>query len=103
MRPLIDPSFRFILCDPVSLLNPADQLVTFARDLINVIVRQVSPLFFDLPFQLFPLSRNFIPIHLCHPPFWFFYDNVLLAVTNFWSALGRGPLPFVLSDVEGEN
>src|SRR6185295_18381404 len=40
----------------VALLNPADQLVALTLDLVEVVVRQLSPLFLDLALHLVPLA-----------------------------------------------
>src|SRR5262245_35453502 len=61
--PFIDVLLRLLLGDAIPLLNLANQLLSFALDLIEVVVGQVAPFLFDLSLKLFPLSGNLIPIH----------------------------------------
>ena len=39
------------------------ELVTPARDLVEIIVGEIAPFLFDLSFELLPISFNTIPIH----------------------------------------
>jgi hypothetical protein len=61
--PLIDALFGFIFGDAISLLDLAYQLFASTLDLIEIIVRQISPLLFDLALELFPLTGHLVPVH----------------------------------------
>jgi hypothetical protein len=62
-------------------LDLADKLVPSAGDEINVIISQVSPFLFDLSSELFPLSRNSIPIHFGFPPLGLFLGKFFFATS----------------------
>eukprot|EP00038_Savillea_parva_P019623 m.235715 g.235715 ORF g.235715 m.235715 type:complete len:70 (-) comp44887_c0_seq1:141-350(-) len=52
--------FRFIFGDAVSLLDFANQFFSFAINLVNFIISQLSPFLFSLTFELFPFSFELI-------------------------------------------
>src|SRR5579864_7674530 len=60
-----DLPFGFVLRDAIGLLQLSGQLIALARDLIDLVVRELSPLFLHLPGHLLPVPLNAIPIHPC--------------------------------------
>lgn len=52
---------------PVSALYHSQELISFARDAIDVIVRQLSPLLSDFTLEGQPLTLNLIPVHTATP------------------------------------
>jgi hypothetical protein len=61
--PGIDLLLRLILGVTVSLLDLAFELVTLARDHVQVVVGELTPLLFDLALHLLPISFNAVPVH----------------------------------------
>ncbi len=62
-EPFIGATYRFFLADAVSFLKLSDQLVALAVNLIQIILRQLTPFFLERTFHLLPLSCDLIPIH----------------------------------------
>jgi hypothetical protein len=60
-----------VLSQAVPLLNLAFALFTVSIDYRQVVVGEFAPLLFDFAFDLFPVSFNTVPIHVC-------------LVINFW-------------------
>ena len=67
VNPIVDVLFDLIFRDTVPLLNFPLELITAARDLVQVVVGQVAPPLLDLAFQLFPVSLDSIPVHDLSP------------------------------------
>jgi hypothetical protein len=44
-------------------LNFANELLAFSIDDVQIIIRELSPLFFGLSFVLIPLSFYLVPVH----------------------------------------
>src|SRR3954467_9024152 len=61
--PVVDILAHLVLGDAVPLLDLAFELVALAANEIQIVVGQLSPLFFDLAFDLLPISFHAIPIH----------------------------------------
>jgi len=59
-----DPLFGFVFREPVFLLDFAKENVAFAGDLIDFIVGQFTPFFFDPAFELLPIAFYLIPAHV---------------------------------------
>jgi len=51
----------------ISFLNLSDDLLPFAVDYVQIIVGELAPPFFGLPFLLFPFSFDLIPVHIGLP------------------------------------
>src|SRR5262245_60463276 len=62
-RPGIDLPLCLVAGDAVALLYLADQLFALALNLIEVVVRQLAPLFAHFAFQLHPLALQRVFIH----------------------------------------
>jgi hypothetical protein len=54
----------FILRNAIFFLKLSEELIPFASDNIEVIVRKPAPLFLHLSLKLLPVSFNPIPIHI---------------------------------------
>jgi hypothetical protein len=54
-KPTVDIAARLIFCQPISLLNPAFQLITLAINSGQIIIRDLAPLLLDLPRNSFQL------------------------------------------------
>jgi hypothetical protein len=52
------------LGDAVVFLNFSHELLAFSVDHIEIVIRELAPLFFDTPFRLFPLALNLVPVHM---------------------------------------
>jgi len=55
--------FSLVSSVPVALLEQTEQLVGFALNLVEVIVRELAPLLLDLPLHLPPLPLQDVFIH----------------------------------------
>lgn len=62
-RPLADLFLRFILRDAVALLNLSDERVLLPSKALHVVIGELRPLRLGLPFELFPLPCDLIPVH----------------------------------------
>src|ERR1700737_2179280 len=62
-QPAVDLSLGFIALNTVALLNPADELGTFALDQIEIVIGELAPLLLHFAFYLFPISFQAIPVH----------------------------------------
>ena len=69
IEPVFDLLFRPLLSESVSLLELADQPLTSAADLFQIVVGELGPLLSCIAFDLFPLAFELIPIHLAGTPF----------------------------------
>ena len=58
---LLDLLFRI----PVTFLQDACELIAFAGDHRQIVVRQLAPLLLDLAGHLLPVTLDLIPIHDC--------------------------------------
>ena len=47
-----------------ALLNPANQFVLFAFDVLEVVIRELGPLFFQLAFGDVPVAFDFECVHI---------------------------------------
>jgi hypothetical protein len=63
---LINFALRPISGVPITLLDFPYQLVTTARCLIQLVVRQSAPLLLCLPLDLFPAAFDLVPVHRTH-------------------------------------
>src|SRR5262249_10871137 len=54
--PILDLSLRFFAGDAVALLDPADELLSTALDLIDVVIGQLAPALANFPLELQPLA-----------------------------------------------
>ena len=61
--PIVDFLSHLVFCVAVAFLNFALELIAASVDGRQVVVSQFSPLLFDFPFDLFPVSFHAIPIH----------------------------------------
>jgi hypothetical protein len=61
--PVVHLSANLILLVTVPLLDFALELIATAIDHIEVVVRELPPLFLDVAFHLLPVSFNSVPIH----------------------------------------
>jgi hypothetical protein len=59
-RPFIHFALRSFIGQPVLLLDLAHQLVPLSCDLIQIVTRQLAPLFEDLALNLLPFAFNLI-------------------------------------------
>src|SRR5579863_2002249 len=62
-RELIDLALGLFFRDAVALLNPADELITFSTDALEIVVGQLAPFFLRFSRGLLPFSFNLIPVH----------------------------------------
>jgi hypothetical protein len=60
---VLDFAIAFLSGLAVSLLDLAEQLVTLAGDDIDIIVRQLPPLFANLSLELYPIAFDRLLIH----------------------------------------
>ena len=60
---ITDLLLGLVLGDAMALLKLAQQLVAFASDDVEVIVRQLTPLLFDFSFELQPVPFKAIFVH----------------------------------------
>src|SRR5579872_189388 len=60
---LIGLFFRGLFREPVMLLKFSNELLALAVNHVNVVIRELAPLFLDLAFYLFPFSFNLVPVH----------------------------------------
>src|SRR5215468_9134944 len=60
-------AFGLVAREAVLLLDLAHELVALAVDDVELVVRQLAPLFFDLALELLPVAFDAIPIH-CETP-----------------------------------
>jgi hypothetical protein len=58
---------RFFLGDSIGFLDPARKLITAAGDYVKMVIGKLAPLFFDLTFELLPISLNLVPVHINAP------------------------------------
>ena len=63
--PVFDLPLRVIPADAVAFLDFADQLIAFAGDDVQVVVGELAPLLLDLALDLFLVSFNAVPVHVC--------------------------------------
>src|SRR5438552_692107 len=61
--PIVDILAHLVLGDAVPLLDLAFELIALAANEIEIVIGQLAPLFFDLAFDLLPISFHAIPIH----------------------------------------
>jgi hypothetical protein len=54
--PVVDVLASFILSDAMAFLNLALKLFALAGNLVEIIIRKMTPLLLDLAFELFPVS-----------------------------------------------
>jgi hypothetical protein len=62
-HPPIDFLFHRILTAAVEFLDFAFELFTFARDFVEISIREMTLLLLELALERFPVSFNAIPIH----------------------------------------
>src|SRR5580704_4913224 len=63
VQPVVDTLARRVFGDAGAFLNLALKLFALAGNLVEIIIRKMTPLLLDLAFELFPVSFNAIPIH----------------------------------------
>src|ERR1700730_12675407 len=63
VQPIVDILARRVFGDAGAFLNLALKLFALAGNLVEIIIRKMTPLLLDLAFELFPVSFNPIPIH----------------------------------------
>jgi hypothetical protein len=61
--PIAQLLFSLVFRDALAFLNLAQQLVFFAIDHIQIIIRELAPLLFDLAFDLGPIAFNDVFVH----------------------------------------
>jgi len=61
-QPVVDILPRRVFGDAGAFLNLPFKLFATARDLVEIIIRKMTPLLLDLAFELFPVSFDAIPI-----------------------------------------
>jgi len=61
--PVIDIRPHTVLLDTVAFLNLSFELIPLARDLIKIVVCELTPLLFDLALNLLPVTFDAIPVH----------------------------------------
>jgi hypothetical protein len=66
-KPLVGLSLGFFGCNAVALLQFAYKLIPLPCDLIQIVVSEFAPFFFDRPTYLFPLTFDLVPIHVVSP------------------------------------
>jgi hypothetical protein len=62
-QPGIDVFPDLVLRDPVPFLDYSFQLIAMTLDFVQVVVGEITPLLFDLAFELFPVTFDAIPVH----------------------------------------
>src|SRR5690625_310095 len=67
-KPLVDPATRLLFGQAVTLLNLAFELLAVTAGLLDVVIRQLGPLFTHVALHLLPLTFNLVPVHKCLPP-----------------------------------
>src|SRR5579862_638152 len=55
--------FSHVPGDTVALLNASNELLAAPVDYVQIVIRELSPLFLHLALILFPLSFHLIPVH----------------------------------------
>ena len=63
-KPRIDILAGLVLGIAVSPLERAFELITFAVDCADVVVRQLAPFLLDLALHLLPITFHSVPVHL---------------------------------------
>jgi hypothetical protein len=62
---------------PGALLNPAEQFVVLALDVLEIVIRKLGPLLFQFALGDVPVALDFECVHKSPFPFWFsFAANV---------------------------
>ena len=76
-QPPVDVFSDLVLRDPIPLLFYSLQLIAMTLDFVQIVVGEIAPLFFDLAFELLPVTFHAIPVHdeysyviLCKPETW---------------------------------
>ena len=67
LHPFIDISFRDILAEPILLLDSSFKLIAFASNLVEIVIRKMTPACLAFPltsFQLASTSLQFIAISI---------------------------------------
>src|ERR1700758_4292912 len=62
-HPVVEFLARSIFCHAIAFLDLALELLALAVDLVDVIIRKLTPLLLDLAFELLPISFDTVPIH----------------------------------------
>jgi hypothetical protein len=65
--PVVDSLAHLVLGQAVALLDLAFQLLATAVDRVEIIVRQLAPLFLHPSLDLLPVSFHAVPIHVFAP------------------------------------
>jgi hypothetical protein len=60
---LLHLALGFLFRYSITFLNPADQLIAFPADHLEIVIRQFSPLFLHSPRSLLPFAFHLIPVH----------------------------------------
>src|SRR5579871_2730900 len=66
-EPLVDLLPGLVFAQTISLLDETFELISAARDPVQIIVREIAPFLFDFPFELLPISFDRIPVHRYSP------------------------------------
>src|SRR5271168_4387090 len=67
VQPIVDVLARPVLCQAVTFVNFAFELIALAIDLGKIVVGELAPLLLDLSFSLLPISFHAVPIHRYSP------------------------------------
>ena len=65
--PLFDFVLSFLFCNAVAFLYLTRQYSLVALRLLQIIIREFSPLFLHLTFELLPIASYLILIHYSYP------------------------------------
>ena len=63
LQPIVDVLAHHVFGQAIALLDLAFELVALAVDCGQIVVGELTPLFFDLPLGLFPISFDAILVH----------------------------------------
>jgi hypothetical protein len=58
----LDLLLGLIIGDAARLLRPARQLIAFAGDRVEAVIRELAPFLLDMPFELLPVAFDDVPV-----------------------------------------
>lgn len=63
LHPIIDVLLHDVFAEAIAFLQLAFELFAAARDLVEIVIGEMTPFLLHLAFDLFPISFDSIPIH----------------------------------------
>src|SRR5689334_24269935 len=85
--PCVRPLHQLTLFVAIPFLDLADKLVIDPCDLLQVIIRKLPPLPFQIAFELHPFSFELISVHFIPPPYAYDgHSGPVITPENHWTA-----------------